>query len=706
MKKFKINRRQRLRAVMSDVLPYELPIIYANKGYHAFLQRYRVGLSKDGLLISSVQEGWLQQLLVVLNGMQPQDTSPKTSYIYQVFKKQKTVGQDSAGKDEGIPALCSIKIRHRLLTIPHPYYQYRVACLYQKHADYILFLSSRSKFSIRYPYKVGSFQNPVKDILPQSIQRQERVDKEEAPKHYFAYKRYQNINGFYNDHRFQHAEKKFKFLIRTDIERCFDNISPEKLFQAIYDVDGIKQTTGFADEFVRLQKAMFAGRLVNVDDNETISTDPEKGIPIGPEFSRIFAELIMQGVDRALEKQLTAAEKYVGRDYEFYRYVDDGFFFCNDISLAQTFLRLYKTILNEWGLDINSKKVKPYYERPFLDDLTIAKRKLITLVDTMFGNRLETVRGIIHMSNELYDVPFSMESKYCIRDLQSIVKEYNCQYADITAGLLSQIHRDLGTDVFPYFTQTYNKYLTAHETDNIDSTGQSIYIRYEEGFVDFCKQLTSFVFFVFANDTRMSTSVKVMQILTDLLDYVDGKVNVAPSSMSIVQFSPSLRYQLKKHVVDELRGLLVTDSCIGIEKANLLLLFHRMPKALLIPSEKIETLLRIDSQMDFLTLFTLEHLIGSKYQDSRLQQTVKEWIVDKLAHLSNHNSAEYVYILVNSLSCPYFSHDFKSQLCRVAGLRQYDELVECSSKYVGIFVDWRPNKLLSMLKEKASTTVY
>lgn len=705
MKKFKINRRQRFRAVVSDVLPYELPIIYSNKGYNAFLERYRVGLSENNLMASPIQENWLQQLLKIINGLDNQIATPKKSYTYKVFKKQKTVEQDS--KEEGdVPVLCPVKIRHRLLTIPHPYYQYRMACFYQKYALYILYLASRSKFSIRYPYKVGSFQAPVRDIQPKSIKRQEQLDKDESPKHYFAYKRYQNINGFYNDYKFQHAEKKFKFLVRTDIERCFDSIIPEKLFPAVYGVDAIKQPNGFANEFVELQKMMFAGCLIDIDKDEVVLIDFDKGIPIGPEFSRIFAELIMQSVDRLLEKRLLEAGEFFGRDYEFYRYVDDGFFFCNDINLAQTFLRLYKAILKDWGLNFNSRKVKTYYERPFLDDLTIAKRKLLILVDSMFCNRLETAQGIINMSNERYDVPFAMESKYCIRDLQSIVKEYNCQYVDITASLLSQIHSKLGKKVFFTFTKIYQEYFAAHEKDNIDSKGQNIYRRYEEGFIDFCMELTSFLFFVFANDTRMSTSVKVMQILIDLLDYVDGKVDINQSVRSVKHFAPSLCYQFKKHIVDELRGMLVSDSSLGIEKANLLLLYHRMPSELTLSSERIEAMIHVDSQMDFLTLFTLEHLVGRKYKDSHLQQSIKEWIVDRLSIMTNKNSAEYVYILVNSLSCPYFDNSYKQKICRIVGRRKYGGLIENANKYQNIFMDWRSNKLLTMLKEKANTTVY
>lgn len=51
------------------------------------------------------------------------------------------------------------------------------------------------------------------------------------------------------------------------------------------------------------------------------------GIIIGPEFSRIYAEIILQRIDLELEKQLEKEEIFRNKDYIFYRYVDDGFLF-------------------------------------------------------------------------------------------------------------------------------------------------------------------------------------------------------------------------------------------------------------------------------------------------------------------------------------------------------------------------------------------
>ena len=43
-------------------------------------------------------------------------------------------------------------------------------------------------------------------------------------KTYFSYEKYANIYKFYEDYRYQRAEKKFKYLVKFDLQSCFDSI--------------------------------------------------------------------------------------------------------------------------------------------------------------------------------------------------------------------------------------------------------------------------------------------------------------------------------------------------------------------------------------------------------------------------------------------------------------------------------------------------
>ena len=76
------------------------------------------------------------------------------------------------------------------------------------------------------------------------------------------------------------------------------------------------------------------------------------GIVIGPEFSRIFAEVIFQYIDRCVENDLLVKGFRFNIDYECYRYVDDYFFFYNNPDVLNAANESYARHLNEYKLRI------------------------------------------------------------------------------------------------------------------------------------------------------------------------------------------------------------------------------------------------------------------------------------------------------------------------------------------------------------------
>ena len=90
------------------------------------------------------------------------------------------------------------------------------------------------------------------------------------------------------------------------------------------------------------------------------------GIVIGPEFSRIFAEIILQGVDQSLEVKLASMDRLQHRkDYEIFRYVDDYFIFHNSPANAEKITRHLEHLLKEVKLSLNLAKSEPF-ERPII----------------------------------------------------------------------------------------------------------------------------------------------------------------------------------------------------------------------------------------------------------------------------------------------------------------------------------------------------
>lgn len=112
--------------------------------------------------------------------------------------------------------------------------------------------------------------------------------------------------------------KKYNKLLKLDISKCFDSIYTHSLAWAILGKDVAKSKIGITNQ-------TFAGEFDRF--MQVINYKETNGIIIGPEFSRIFAELILQNVDIRLEEKLSEERHYHRQDYQIFRYVDDFFFF-------------------------------------------------------------------------------------------------------------------------------------------------------------------------------------------------------------------------------------------------------------------------------------------------------------------------------------------------------------------------------------------
>src|SRR5689334_21266860 len=116
-----------------------------------------------------------------------------------------------------------------------------------------------------------------------------------------------------------------------DVSKCFYHIYTHSICWAVKDKYSAKlnaTTSSFENDFDKLMQ------LSNY--NET------NGIVVGPEISRIFAEIILQQVDLNVLKKLETANLNLksGVDYEIRRYVDDYFVFSNNSDTLDTVKRI------------------------------------------------------------------------------------------------------------------------------------------------------------------------------------------------------------------------------------------------------------------------------------------------------------------------------------------------------------------------------
>ena len=294
-KKTKIKYKKE-RVVMSDILPYEIPITFSNRHFYKFLIRNNIELKNNILFWKKDDEAFniLIEFLfnIKIDRTKIIENNGINSYQFIKLDDYKPYQYTFLST---IPF--NYKISHkqkefRELSIIHPANQLSVIEFYEKYKELIIYYCNLSKYSIRKPIKVAKFtyfndvKHKEKKVTEPSRELIEVFGKEyENLKTFFAYKEFSNIYKFYESYIYQRSEKKFNSLYKFDISKCFDSIYTHSLSWSLTNKEIVKNNIKsnyftFGGAFDTLQQKM--------NYNET------NGIIIGPEFSRIFAEILLQ----------------------------------------------------------------------------------------------------------------------------------------------------------------------------------------------------------------------------------------------------------------------------------------------------------------------------------------------------------------------------------------------------------------------------
>ena len=206
------------RVLLSDVLPYELPFIFTNRYFYRFLVRNEVRVEGGNVKWRADIDKGALEILAILLGTKANELGAAN---YKIEKKQ-----------ESIPFTYSIlhkPTKHRELSVIHPKNQIMVVDFYERNKSLMLYYCGLDKFSLRYPNKVACYFYYRDKLHTTLIGRKTDplelyFNEYENLRTYFSYKRYNNIYKFYEDYRYQRAEKKFSKLLKFDIQSCFDSI--------------------------------------------------------------------------------------------------------------------------------------------------------------------------------------------------------------------------------------------------------------------------------------------------------------------------------------------------------------------------------------------------------------------------------------------------------------------------------------------------
>lgn len=619
------------RTVLSDVLPYEAPLTFSNRYFYRYLIKREHAQQSEDFRTKHVKAfAEIESILFAVDA--------RTSPFCFVINHKKT--------------------DFRTLNVIHPSNQVKVLDFYEKYKSLIIYYCSISPFSIRRPTSIAKFTF-YNDMLHQRTQdgnlEHAQVEQDEYEyenlKSYFTYQKYSNIHRFFESYQFHSSEKKYNKLLKIDISKCFDSVYTHTISWALLNKSIVKDNIEFS-------RKTFGGEFDDL--MQKLNANETNGIVIGPEFSRIFAELILQQIDlnvfERLKKGNESHKSLIHKvDYEIFRYVDDYFIFYNQDTEADEILRALKLGIKEYKLHVNDEK-SIHYTKPIITEISLAKQKISDLFNEhlslfILEKEQPEEKSVIH------SVYFS--SNNVITRFKTIVKETGVEYKDIMNYSLAIIDRKTHVLI--------NKYKSIPEAELKEKMEK----QFEKGFLE----ILDVAFFLYSVSPRVNSTIKLCLIINKMIRFL--KKNRSNSYKE--PFLPNNKHNVFKKISDEIFLILQknrTKKETPIETLYLLIALSQLGREYRLNIRNLCEYFNISiaktgelSYPNELNYFAIT--VALFYiRDIRQYQPFKDFLKAHIRHRYEQatylkdwkTNSELVLLLMDVMACPYLDRPLTSHL--------------------------------------------
>jgi len=638
MSNIKIKKDDKYRILLTELLPYEVPMLFSNEGLYSII--------KKGL-------------------------------YDKFFGRIKEIKQS---KKYGIPFDYEIKKTtdsSRKLSIIHPINQYDFIDFYETYNSLILHLCNKSSFSLRYPAQVAKYYYSTEYIFDEDEHRNPEVETEpnvldketRLLKSYFTYKKYDLLYKFYSSYEYQRLEQRFSYLIEFDITKCFYNIYTHSITWAVKDKESAKKNSkkkAFENDFDKLMQRS--------NYNET------NGIVVGPEISRIFAEIILQQVDLNVMNELNKQYPGIryGVDYEIKRYIDNYYVFTNKTDVRDKIYRLFVKELEFYKLYINDSKTRRT-ESPFITNITVGKNEIKQYLYDYFSNivvyRETEEEGKKQRFLTEIKSPYNKSRKF-ITNFQCIAKRNNLTYNLLSKEVIQHIKRLL-TGILKE---------KRHHSDVIL-------------FQNFLLLILDIAFYAYSISTTVSSTYKISQIIVLLCKYLKDK-------------DESLKHNIYSKISKESEFTMTIYSQkakqneTNIEIINLIIALKMLKNGSYILSEnKLRKYFNLQDgfeNINYFQILSLLYYIGNASQYNGLKTEIEKEVIRRYEDNDPFSKADLTCLFFDYICCPFVSEKSKKaimQKTKYSNSNLNDEIEKITDQKIW-FMNWDDEIDLEVILKK------
>lgn len=657
----KIDKKDYLRALLTDTIPSDTPIIFSN----------------DGLYINSKR--------TILN--------QGTTYNSIIKKLTNNIITPEKRKSQSHPHKYKIRkddINLRTLFLLHPRAQINIAEFYKEWSESITYLCSSSPISIRAPIKIGNSFYSKTPQKPKNKYKEiniDTLDSELINRHASSFFSYRGINRkhkFFSEKNFIDLEKQFPIMWLMDITNCFPSIYTHSISWAIKNKEYIKKHVKHSNQFCQT----FDTLMQRCNNNET------NGIPVGPEISRIFAEIILQSIDTKIVNSLNNNHSYtLNVDYSISRYVDDYIIFSKNSEIMKIVSNTITDTIGEYNLHINERKSEKY-SRPFCTEKSNIVNGLDEIIrnleENLFENKIEQEKNNL-ICKKIYNRHKFVHA--FIKKTKRLCSLGNNTYSDISAYLISVCYKRI---IHLIDNIRYNK--KSQDNEHAINIRTAISILIEIMFFFYSVHPT-----IAASNQLAKTIIIVDTFIKDnypqYLEFIRTEIMDNTNLLSLDRTTKDNR-----------------EGYISLERLNILLATSEFGKNHLVPSNYFSSLLSDIKTLSYFNIISLLYYFKDHAEYHSLVEQLEDITNSKLdKDFDLQKNSENAHLLLDLLSCPYISIEFRKNLLKrfyskylpneqLSSQKQEEDIDALNQTYW--FVKWENLDLLKLLERKELNSAY
>lgn len=651
MGKVKINKEDKSRIILTELLPYEVPMLFSNEGLYNILKNGELEYFEDKVR-GSRYKNWNEQFTLPFN--------------YDI--KKNIIGDT------------------RTLSVIHPFTQKRYISLFENYDSLMLHLCSKSPFSLRKINKIAKFYfspnfvfeeenliNPDREVEPEVLDSESQYIKS-----YYTYKPIDLIYKFYERNEFQRLEQRYNFLMEFDISKCFYHIYTHSVTWAVKDKESAKINSS-KDTFENI----FDKLMQHSNYNET------NGIVVGPEISRIFAEIILQQIDLNVLAKLNKLNLKFGIDYDVRRYVDDYFVFSNNSETLDIVKKAFQKELQFYKLYLNPNK-GDIKVSPFLSDIAVGKLEIKEHLIEFYNNLFEEnlIEDNVVKQIKQVNKPYVLSQTF-IKKFQTIVKRNNLTYDS------------LSKDVVRFF-----------KSKLVELLKDEIKLYSIERSENFFLMLLDIILYCYSVNINTNTTFRIAQVIVLLVKYLEKK-----NKLDVKHSIYSKIYRDSEFILTNFHRKQVKNET-SIETINLLIAIKKLGSEYQFSLEKISDYFNLHkdnlNDLNYFHFITLIYYFKNESEFASLKSKIINEIIERFKDESVFLKSELTLLFFDIINCPYVEEKDKRAIIRNskyvpiqtrnAEIKSEIDKIEAQKKW---FMNWEQDiDLERVLKKKEWTSSY